>query len=130
MKGAVMAGILACMACGGTVVMLPPMPTPTPTPAELENGQRRVRISRAEDVDGCEYLGDFVGSVSDWPGGGERSNVRAAAGAQGATDIVFYSLRGTPVGKGYRCASAVLGGQDAGDRDAAQLTVARFPDAF
>jgi hypothetical protein len=109
---------LHAFACGPAPALISGPPAPTPEDWEA---YRRVRISSAVTVDGCEYLGDFVGSGSDRPGGMQRDVVRLAAAKRGATDIVFdYSTRTDLVARGYRCSWAVVLTQDAGDVDAAR----------
>jgi hypothetical protein len=86
-----------------------------PTPVRL------ARISDAVGVEGCEYLGDFVGTESDRPGGLQRFGLTYSAGEAGATDVVFYgNSRPVLVAKGYRCSSSAHGSQDAGDADVAE----------
>jgi hypothetical protein len=69
----------------------------------------RVRISRAEAVAGCVYVGDFVGGggFGTKPGVGgwwETSQVQNLAAEKGATDVVLATAEsGHVVGKGYRC---------------------------
>jgi hypothetical protein len=77
----------------------------------------RVRDATAVVVEECDYLGDFVGTGSDRPGGSQRETLKAAAARAGATDVVFYNNpRSFLVAKGYRCAGAAGGGDsDAGD---------------
>ncbi len=104
---------LLAVACTGALATLPP-PTP-PDPA------RPARISDAVAVEGCDYLGDFVGTGSDRPGGSQRFGLQLNAAEAGATDVVFYNNpRSMLVARGYRCPSSATGRQDAGDADVAE----------
>ena len=78
--------------------------TPTaPTPDAA-----RVRVSEGNEVDGCTYLGDFVGGGLEGKPGltgwWETDQVRGLASEKGATDVVLdKEAKGHLVGKGYRC---------------------------
>jgi hypothetical protein len=76
------------------------------TPVVLSPEGSRVRISDGPKLDGCEYLGDFVGGTSprQVPGVWARNQVRNLAAEHGATDVVIDDhTRSGVVGSAYRC---------------------------
>jgi hypothetical protein len=65
-----------------------------------------VRVSD-HTVDGCEYVGDFIGGTGARPyatGPWEPNQVRNLVAERGGTDVVFDSeAKGHIIGRGYRC---------------------------
>jgi hypothetical protein len=78
------------------------------TPTALTPDGAHVHVSSPSAVDGCEYLGDFVGGMGTvrpyGTGYWEPNQVRNLVAQSGGTDVVFDErTRGHVVGRGYRC---------------------------
>jgi hypothetical protein len=88
--------------------MAAPIACASSTLAALTPEGARVRVSTAADVSQCRSLGDFVASRPSsrggMPGVWGSAQVRNAAAAKGATDIVFEDdPHADVVGHGYEC---------------------------
>jgi hypothetical protein len=78
------------------------------TPALLTPEGARVHVSTASEVAQCRPLGDFIASRPSprggMPGYLGSTQVRNAAAAKGATDIVFEDdPQADVIGHGYQC---------------------------
>jgi hypothetical protein len=89
---------------------------PRAPPLRLRHPAHPARISDAVAVEGCDYLGDFVGT-----GGSRRSLLQWNAAEAAATDVVFSTnASSVRVAKGYWCPSSAHGRRDARDADIAE----------
>ncbi len=77
------------------------------TPMALSADGARVRVSDNTAVDGCEYIGDFIGGTgarANATGPWEPNQVRNLVAEEGGTDVVFDpEAKGHITGRGYRC---------------------------
>ena len=75
----------------------------TPNSTALTPEGARVRVSTVGHVIGCEYLGDFWGTVGRGGPTWARNIALNHAAARGATDVVFDERDGVVGGRGYMC---------------------------
>lgn len=77
------------------------------TPMALSSEGARVRVSDSTAVNGCKYVGDFIGGTGARPnatGPWEPNQVRNLVAQRGGTDVVFDpAATGHIIGRGYRC---------------------------